>query len=119
MILLLFALSNCKLLDGPPADFCVLSHAVRGMMRALKKSAMKETFKRIHTSQIYRLTSSKFRDQLMTMTLSAILIFLHRLSECVPAMLITAAVGILIACALGCTCAPCREKDRLFKREVY
>jgi hypothetical protein len=55
----------------------------------------------------------------MSMTINALIVFFHHFAENVPAMLITAAAAVLMACALGCSCSPCRAKDRLFNREVY
>jgi len=31
----------------------------------------------------------------------------------------TVAAALLIGCALGCVCTPCKEKDELFHRTVY
>jgi hypothetical protein len=33
-------------------------------------------------------------------------------------ILITAGAATLIGCALSCNCAPCKEKDSFFRREV-
>jgi hypothetical protein len=55
----------------------------------------------------------------MSITMNALTVFLHHVAQDVPALLVTAAVAVLMACALGCSCAPCRAKDRLFNREVY
>ncbi|HEY0796860.1 MAG TPA: hypothetical protein VGD64_13895 [Acidisarcina sp.] len=56
----------------------------------------------------------------MSMTLNALVVFFHHLAENLPAILVTGVgAAVLMACALGCSCAPCRAKDRLFNREVY
>lgn len=48
-----------------------------------------------------------------------LLAHLSRLSSYLPAILITLGVAALVVCAVGCNCAPCKEKDDLFHREVY
>jgi hypothetical protein len=48
-----------------------------------------------------------------------ILLHLSRLSNYLPAILVTIGVAVLIASAVGCVCTPCEEKDDLFHREVY
>jgi hypothetical protein len=48
-----------------------------------------------------------------------ILQHLSHLSEYLPAILITLGVAMLIACAVGCVCSPCEEKDELFHKKVY
>ena len=45
---------------------------------------------------------------------------LSELSSYLPAILITLGVAALVSCAVGCSsAAPCKEKDDLFRREVY
>jgi hypothetical protein len=44
---------------------------------------------------------------------------LSRLSDFLPAMLVTIGVAMLIGCAVGSVCTPCEEKDSLFHKEVY
>jgi hypothetical protein len=44
---------------------------------------------------------------------------LSGLSSYLPALLITIGVAALVACAVGCNCSSCKEKDDLFRREVY
>lgn len=44
---------------------------------------------------------------------------LSRLSDFLPAMLITSGVAMLIGCAVGCVCTPNEESDDLFHKEVY
>jgi hypothetical protein len=44
---------------------------------------------------------------------------LAHIGDYLPAILVTAAVALLIGCALGCTNSPCKEKDDLFHREVF
>lgn len=44
---------------------------------------------------------------------------LSRLSDFLPAILVTIGVAMLIGCAVGCVCSPCEEKDDLFHKEVY
>ncbi len=44
---------------------------------------------------------------------------LAQLSNYLPAILITIGVAALVTCAVGCSSAPCKEKDDLFHREVY
>jgi hypothetical protein len=44
---------------------------------------------------------------------------LSELSSYLPAILITLGVAALVSCAVGCSSAPCKEKDDLFRREVY
>lgn len=48
-----------------------------------------------------------------------LLAHLSHLSGYLPAALITIGVAMLIACGLSCNCAPCKEQDDLFRREVY
>jgi len=47
-----------------------------------------------------------------------LIIHLSHLSSYLPAILITLGVAALIACAVGCHSCP-KEKDNLFRREVY
>lgn len=35
------------------------------------------------------------------------------------ATIATLSAAMLIACAIGCVCGPCKEKDKLFRRTVY
>jgi small ligand-binding sensory domain FIST len=42
-----------------------------------------------------------------------------RMSEYLPAILITLGVAMLIGCAVGCVCSPCEEKDELFHKKVF
>lgn len=44
---------------------------------------------------------------------------LSRLSDFLPAILITVGVAMLIGCAVGCVSTPCEEKDDLFHKEVF
>lgn len=44
---------------------------------------------------------------------------ISQLSSYLPAVIITLGLVILIGCAIGCTCGPCKEKDDLFHREVF
>lgn len=44
---------------------------------------------------------------------------LSELSSFLPAILITLGVAVIVSCAVGCNSAPCKEKDDLFRREVY
>jgi hypothetical protein len=48
-----------------------------------------------------------------------VLVFLSNLSEYLPAILVTVGVAVLIACAVGCACSPCKEKDEIFHPKVY
>ena len=48
-----------------------------------------------------------------------VLVHISRLSDYLPAILVTIGVAVLIGCAVGCVCAPCEEKDDLFHPEVY
>lgn len=41
------------------------------------------------------------------------------ISGYLPAIIITLGLATLIGCAVGCLCAPCRDKDDIFHREVY
>lgn len=47
-----------------------------------------------------------------------ILARLSSLTDYLPAVLITLAVAVLIACAVGCMCEPCEENDDIFHQEV-
>jgi hypothetical protein len=47
-----------------------------------------------------------------------VLAHLSHLSDYLPAILVTIGVAVLIACAVGCVCTPCEEKDDLFHRHV-
>ena len=47
-----------------------------------------------------------------------ILVHLSSLTGYLPAVLITLAVALLIACAVGCMCEPCEDNDDLFHHEV-
>ena len=44
--------------------------------------------------------------------------YLSRLSDLLPAMLVTIAIAMLIACAVGCACSPSKEEDDLFHKDV-
>jgi hypothetical protein len=35
------------------------------------------------------------------------------------ATIATVSAALLMVCAVGCVCAPCKEKDRLFHRTVF
>jgi hypothetical protein len=48
-----------------------------------------------------------------------LLAHLSTMSSYLPAIIITVGLAILIFCAVGCICSPCKEKDDLFHREVY
>jgi hypothetical protein len=48
-----------------------------------------------------------------------VLNLIFRLSDYLPAILVTLGVATLIGCAVGCVCNPCEEKDELFHREVF
>lgn len=52
------------------------------------------------------------------MNMRELLMHLSWLSDYLPAILITIAVAVLIGCAVGCMCEPCKEKDDLFHHEV-
>ncbi|MFT4113081.1 hypothetical protein [Silvibacterium sp.] len=43
---------------------------------------------------------------------------LTRISDYLPAFLVTIGVAVLICCAVGCTCSPCKEEDDLFHHET-
>lgn len=47
-----------------------------------------------------------------------ILLHLSNLSSYLPAILVTLGIAVLIGCAVGCVCEPCKEKDDLFHHEV-
>lgn len=47
-----------------------------------------------------------------------ILFHLSNLSGYLPAILVTLGIAVLIGCAVGCICEPCKEKDDLFHHEV-
>jgi small ligand-binding sensory domain FIST len=47
-----------------------------------------------------------------------LLFHLSRISDYLPAILVTLGVAVLIGCAVGCVCEPCEEKDDLFHHEV-
>jgi hypothetical protein len=47
-----------------------------------------------------------------------VLFNLSRLSDYLPAILVTLGVAVLIGCAVGCVCEPCEENDDLFQHEV-
>lgn len=34
-----------------------------------------------------------------------------------PALLVTAGVGLLVGCSMGCLCSPKKDKDDLFRHE--
>lgn len=48
-----------------------------------------------------------------------VLVHLSKVSDYIPAILITSGVAVLVGCAVGCVCTPCEEKDDIFHREVY
>jgi hypothetical protein len=52
------------------------------------------------------------------MNFHQILVHLSSLTGYLPAVLITLAVAVLIACAVGCMCEPSEDKDDLFHHEV-
>lgn len=47
----------------------------------------------------------------------SVLSHLSSLSNYLPAILVTVGIAVLIACAVGCACSPCEEKDNLFHHE--
>jgi hypothetical protein len=47
-----------------------------------------------------------------------ILSHVSHVNDYLPAILVTAGVAVLIACAVGCVSAPCEEDDDIFRREV-
>ena len=53
------------------------------------------------------------------MHMQDLLAHLSTLSSYLPAILITLGIALLIGCAVGCRCAPCKEKDEIFHRKVY
>jgi hypothetical protein len=55
---------------------------------------------------------------MLTMKVYSILAHLSNLSSYVPALLVTLGIAVLIGCAVGCVCEPCKEKDDLFHQEV-
>jgi predicted MFS family arabinose efflux permease len=48
-----------------------------------------------------------------------VLAHLSRVSDYIPAILVTIGVAVLIGCAVGCVCTPCEENDDIFHPEVY
>jgi hypothetical protein len=36
-----------------------------------------------------------------------------------PAILVTVGAALLMACGIGATCSPCKEKDEVFHRQVF
>jgi hypothetical protein len=44
--------------------------------------------------------------------------YLSRLSDFLPAILVTIVVAMIIACAVACACSPGEEKDDLFRKDV-
>lgn len=48
-----------------------------------------------------------------------LLAHLSRVSDYLPAILVTIGVAILIGCAVGCVCTPCEEKDEIFHQQVF
>jgi hypothetical protein len=48
----------------------------------------------------------------------SVLSHLSSLSNYLPAILVTVGIAVLIACAVGCVCSPCEEKDDLFHHEI-
>ena len=47
-----------------------------------------------------------------------ILLHLSRVSDYLPAILVTIGIVVLIGCAVGCVCEPREENDDLFHQEV-
>jgi hypothetical protein len=36
-----------------------------------------------------------------------------------PAILVTVGAALLMACGIGASCSPCKEKDEVFHRQVF
>lgn len=53
-----------------------------------------------------------------TINMHDILLHLSKLTNYLPAALVTLGVAVLIGCAVGCCCEPSEEKDDLFHQEV-
>lgn len=56
---------------------------------------------------------------MFSLKLHALMIWLHAMGIWVPLGLAFFGVAIFAACALSCGSTPCKEKDRLFGRQVY
>jgi hypothetical protein len=74
---------------------------------------MQTTRKRIQSSQ-------QLKDGVMvSLKLHALVIWLHAMGAWVPVSIAVVGIAIFACCAFGCGVTPCKEKDRLFRREVY
>ena len=56
---------------------------------------------------------------MFSLKMHALLIWLHALGLWVPVGLACAGIALFALCAFGCGSTPCKEKDRLFGRQVY
>jgi len=56
---------------------------------------------------------------MLSLKLHALMIWLHSMGAWVPLGLAIFGVALFACCALGCGNVPCKEKDGLFRREVY
>ncbi len=56
---------------------------------------------------------------MVSLKLHALMIWLHSLGVWLPLGLAIFGIALFVCCAFGCGSAPCKEKDGLFRREVY
>jgi hypothetical protein len=45
--------------------------------------------------------------------------FFYEFESYGPAILVTVGAALLMACGIGATCSPCKEKDEVFHRQVF
>ncbi len=74
---------------------------------------MRPTRKRIHSSEQVQVSI------MLSLKLHTLMIWLHAMGAWAPLTLAFIGVALFAGCALGCGSAPCKEKDGLFRREVY
>lgn len=55
----------------------------------------------------------------MSLDLSTFVQWFFAFESCVPAIVVTVGAALLFVCAIGANCAPCREKDEFFHRQVF
>lgn len=56
---------------------------------------------------------------MVSLKLHALMIWLHSMGASVSIGLAIFGVALFVCCALGCGGSPCKEKDRLFGRQIY
>jgi hypothetical protein len=55
---------------------------------------------------------------MLSLKLHALMIWLHSMGAWVSLGMVAVGLALFIGCAFGCGTTPCKEKDRLFGRQV-